>query len=183
MRRLRDGDTAAASRQELDRRCSAPASPSRERRRRPLAPGSALRAGTCWRSYSMGVRTREPTPAPARVDVHHACSCGCPRCRRARALSRIRFLRRFARIFASPPAPGGAGPVAFHSAFARTSPPRAGSRAAGRAAGPPGRTARAPRTGFSFFNAANGISESISPTRGFHIGRLRLSLCGVIKRQ
>ena len=35
MRRWRDGDTAAASRQELDRRCSAPASPSRERRRRP----------------------------------------------------------------------------------------------------------------------------------------------------
>ena len=62
----------------------------------------------------MGVRTREPTPAPARVDVHHACSCGCTRCRRARALSRIRVLRRFARIFASPPAPGGAGP-AFHS--------------------------------------------------------------------
>ena len=29
------GDTAAASGQELDRRCSAPASPSRERRRRP----------------------------------------------------------------------------------------------------------------------------------------------------
>ena len=54
------------------------------------------------------LRTREHTcsstcgcPPPAPVGVPGAVE---------RALSRIRFLRRFARIFASPPAPGGAGP-------------------------------------------------------------------------
>ena len=47
MRRWRDGDTTAASRQELDRRCSAPASPSLARAVRGVGDRAAAGSREC----------------------------------------------------------------------------------------------------------------------------------------